>query len=145
MLEYVLNFSGKFVKLCSNRRRKLVMAKRSKYRSRKFDSDEEACDQAGEYVSSSKEGVEKKDNASKSGSSVVCLQHENAGDNFDREARAIEENMEEQSSGSDVESRVDLTGGELDIDAAEDEFGHNPVETCINEVHTAPQRSGKIR
>ena len=122
------------------------MAKKNKCRSRKLDSEEEACDQAGEYVSSSKEGVEKKNNASKSGSSVVCLQHENAGDNFDREARAIEENTEEQSSGSDVENRIDLTGGELDMDAAEgDEVGHIPVETSTNEVHTAPQRSGKIR
>ena len=45
-----------------------------------------------------------------------------------------------------MENRIDLTGGELDMNAAEgDEIGHIPVETCTNEVHTAPQRSGKIR
>ena len=121
------------------------MAKRNKNRSRRLDSDEEEYDQTDKNDNSSKGGVERSKDASKDGSSVVCLQPENAGNNLDREARAIEEVAEEQSSGSDVESRVDLTGGELDIDAAEDEFGHNPVETCINEVHTAPQRSGKIR
>ena len=97
------------------------MAKKSRCRIRKIDSEEEMGDQAGEYVSSSKGGVEKKNNASKSGSSVVCIQHQNAGDNFDREARAIGEDMDEQGSGSDgencVEGKIDLTGGEFDIDA----------------------------
>ena len=58
--------------------------------------------------------------------------------------------MEEQGSGSDeencVEGKIDLTGGEFDMDAAGgEEDGHIPVETSTNEVHTAPQRSGKIR
>ena len=117
------------------------MAKRNKHRGRRLDSDEEEYDQTDKNDNSSKGGGERSKDASKDGSSVVCLQPENAGNNLDRVTRAIEKVAEEQSSGSGV----DLTGGELDIDAAEGKFGHNPVETCINEVHTAPQRSGKIR
>ena len=56
------------------------MAKKSRSRIRKIDSEEEEGEQAGEYVNSSQGGVEKKNNANKSGSSVVCIQHQNAGD-----------------------------------------------------------------
>ena len=116
------------------------MAKRNKHRDRRLDSDEEEYDQTDKNANSSKGGERSKD-ASKDGSSVVCLQPENAGIDLEQITRAIERVAEEQRSGPGV----DLTGGELDIDAAEGKFGHNPVETCINEVHTAPQRSGKIR
>ena len=116
------------------------MAKMNKHRDRRLDSDEEEYDQTDKNVNSSKEGERSKD-ASKDGSSVVCLQPENTGIDLERITRAIERVAEEQTSGSGV----DLTRGELDLDAAEGKFGHNPVETCINEVHTAPQRSDKIR
>ena len=116
------------------------MAKRNKNRSRRLDSDEEEYDQTEKNANCSKGGERSKD-ASKDGSSVVCLQPENAGIDLDQITRAIEKVAEEQKSGPGV----NLTGGELDLDAAEGKFGHNPVETCINEVHTAPQRSDKIR
>ena len=116
------------------------MAKRNKHKDRRLDSDEEEYDQTEKNANCSKGGERGKD-ASKDGSSVVCLQPESTGIDLERITRAIERVAEEQRGGSGV----DLTGGELDLDAAEGKFGHNPVETCINEVHTAPQRSGKIR
>ena len=117
------------------------MAKKNKHKDRRLDSDEEEeCGPTEKNATFSKGGERGKE-ASKDGSSIVCLQPENAGIDLDQITRAIEKVAEEQRSGPGV----DLTGGELDLDAAEGKFGHNPVETCINEVHTAPQLSGKIR
>ena len=117
------------------------MAKKNKHKDRRLDSDEEEECGSTEKNATCSKGGERGKEASKDGSSVVCLQPENAGIDLDQITRAIEKVAEEQRSGPGV----DLTGGELDLDAAEGKFGHNPVETCINEVHTAPQRSDKIR
>ena len=130
------------------------MAKKNRCRIKKIDSEEEEGEQAGEVTNSSQGGFEKKleNSASRSGSSVVCIQHQNlsAGDNIDPGARAIGEDVNEQESGSDeencVEGKIDFTGGEDDFDAARvEDDKHTTVETNINKVHTAPQRSGKIR
>ena len=116
------------------------MAKKNKHKDRRLDSDEEECDSTEKNAICSKEGERGKE-ASKGGGSVVCLQPENVGINLEQITRAIEKVAEEQKSGPGV----NLTGGEQDLGAAEGKLGHNPVETSINEVHTAPQRSDKIR
>ena len=117
------------------------MARKSKYKDRRLDSDEEEeCGSTEKNATCSKEGERGKE-ASKGGGSVMCLQPESAGINLEQVTRAIEKVAWEQKSGPGV----NLTGGEQDFDAAEGKLGHNPVETSINEVHTAPQRSDKIR
>ena len=108
------------------------MARKSKYKDRRIESDEEEECGVTEKNATCSQNCESGKEASKG---------ESAGISFEQVTRAIEKVAWEQKSGPGV----NLTGGEQDFDAAEGKFGHNPVETCINEVHTAPQRSDKIR
>lgn len=108
------------------------MARKSKYKDRRIESDEEEECGATEKNATCSQECESGKEASKG---------ESAGISFEQVTRAIEKVAWEQKSGPGM----NLTGGEQDFDAAEGKLGHNPVETNINEVHTAPQRSDKIR
>ena len=147
----MLYFSDSFVNFISFGTQK---AKKDRSRLKRIDREEEEGERTEEVTNSSQGGFENKlvKSASKSGSSVVCIQHQdlNAGENIEPGASAIGEDGNEQKSGSEDEEsvgeKIDLTGGENDdFDAAGDDDEHTPVETNINEAHTAPQRSGKIR
>ena len=108
------------------------MARKSKYKDRRIESDEEEERGVTEKNATCSQNCESGKEASKG---------ESAGISFEQVTRAIEKVAWEQKSGPGV----NLTGGEQDLDTAEGKLGHNPDETCINEVHTAPQWSGKIR